>query len=97
MTVTIRRPPCIHVGEPNVAITGIWTPVPAVVQVFVSDDIMRDISRRPRIFIAVVAAIAPVVEIVGITEIFHLRVQPIRSFEGGALARANGISLSAAG
>src|SRR5579863_1835280 len=55
---------------------------------------MRDISRRRRIFIAMVAGVAPVVEVVGIPEIIDLGIQPIGPLEGPALPAMQRVSLS---
>ena len=48
-------------------------------------------------FVAVVAAIAPVVELVGSAEVFHLRVQSVGAVERYALTGMHGIGRAIAG
>jgi hypothetical protein len=97
MSVTIRSPSCGYVGKPDVAITRLRAPVAVVVQVLVADHIMGDVSRRARILIAPIPAVAPVVKIVGTTKIFNLGIQPVCPLERPALASMQGVGLPVAG
>jgi hypothetical protein len=93
MTLVIRRPARGNVGKPDIAIFRLRRPVAIVIQVFVSDDISRNISSGPCILISVVSVIAPVVEIIRRANILHLSVQRVCAVECGALSRVHGICL----
>ena len=83
--------------KPDVPVAGLRTPVAVFVQVLVADHIGRDISGRPRVFIALIAAVAPIIEVVRSTEILDLGIQRIGSIESGALARMQCVGFPVAG
>ena len=72
MTLTIRSPARRDMGKPDVPVAGRRAPVAIVIQIFVTDDIVRHISGRPRILVAMITAVAPVVEVVRSADIFNL-------------------------
>ena len=94
MTIAIRRPTDDGgVGEPNGAVLGHRAPASVVVEVFVSDDIGRNIARGLRAIFAAVAVTAPVVEVVGvIAESLNVGVELVDPGKRAGFAGMNGIS-----
>jgi len=84
------------VWVPHIAIARIRAPVTVVIQIFITDDIVRDVSRGTRVLVAAVASVAPVIEVVGRTEILEVRIQRIRAAEGGTLAGVERVGLPVA-
>ena len=73
-------------------------PVSVVVQIFISDHVLRNILSRPRMFPSAVSLGAPRVKLVVIrAEILHIRAQLIRSRKHRIIVCANGIRRSASG
>src|ERR1019366_4299017 len=86
------------VWVPDVTIVPIIAPASMVIQIFVADDIAGHILRRARIIVAMIAAVGPVVELVGASEVFYIGVQRIgSSAEGGFLSGVQGVGLAVAG
>src|SRR5438270_9627810 len=65
VAVAIRRPTDDGgVGEPNGAVLGHRAPASVVVEVFITNDIGRNIARGLRAIFAAVAVTAPMIEVV---------------------------------
>src|SRR5579864_91158 len=97
MALAVGGPSCGNARKPNVAIAGLRAPVAVFIQVLVPDDIMRNVARGLRVFVAPVATLAPVVEVVGTTEILHLGVEPVCTLHRRALPGVHRIGLPVAG
>src|ERR1019366_838739 len=80
----IGRPAGFHVREPDVAVARIVAPVTIVVEVFVADDVARQILGRGGIVVAMIATIGPGIKLVGSGDVNHLGVQRIRSAESAS-------------
>jgi hypothetical protein len=77
---------------PHMSILRRIAPVSVVVQVFISDHILRDILSRPRMFKSAVSVGAPRVKLVVIrAQILHIRIQLICSRKHRIVMAANGI------
>ena len=62
----IGRPPDANLrGVPDMSVAGIVAPFAVIVQILISHYIMRNISCRARPLVAAVAAIRPIVKIIG--------------------------------
>jgi hypothetical protein len=93
----IRRPSGVDaIGKPNVAVGGVIAPVAVAVEVFVADDIRREVVRGRGIIVAVIAGFGPSVEVVRTVKLFHVGVKLVGTAECGALATAEFVALASA-
>ena len=75
MPLVIRCPACGNpVGEPDVAVVRIVTPVAVVVEVFVPDNVVGDIPRRARLIVAAIAIVGPAIKLIASTDVNHFGV-----------------------
>src|ERR1700722_4214133 len=85
------------VGKPYVAVGGIVSPVAVVVEVVISDFVMRQILRRTRVVVPVVAGFGPAIELIGPAELFYIRIQRVGAAEGATLPAMQCVRLSITG
>jgi hypothetical protein len=85
------------IGIPNVTVIGIVAPVAVVIEIFVTDNIARQILRRARPFITVVALISPVVELILLPNVVDFRVQSIGAAESALLSGVHREGFAVAG
>ncbi|PYX34629.1 MAG: hypothetical protein DMG80_01515 [Acidobacteria bacterium] len=74
------------ISEPNVPIFRFGVPGAVFVQVFVTDNVGRDVARGLRLVIAPIPAIAPIVKVVAITRLIYVRLQLVGTGKCTALA-----------
>ena len=96
MAVAVRRPADCYVRIPDVAVVAFIAPVSVIVQVVVADDVGRDIASGTRILPAVIAVVGPVIELVGIADLFHVGFEGIGAAESGSLSGVDFVGLSVA-
>ncbi len=105
MAFVIGRPTGVDsIGEPDVPVVRIIAPVAIVVQILIADHIVREILRRTREVVTVVATFGPGIEFVGAVKRLDVGIERVRSAERAglsaaqivALARANGLALARA-
>ncbi len=98
VAIAVRRPTNDGgVWKPNRAVFGHLAPTAVVIEVFVADDIGRDVARGLRAILAAVAITAPVVEVVVIAETLNVGVELIGAGKRAGFPRMNGVSGAAAG
>ncbi len=98
MAGVVRRPAKFNTGgEPDVAEAGVVAPVAVFVEIFIADDVAREIARRQRIVVAAIAAVRPVIELVVAANILKVGPQRIGTAEHATLTAVERVGLAAAG
>lgn len=96
MSVMIRGPANVHTGKPNGAIVWIRPPVPVLVEILESHGAARAITSRSGSLVPGLALSAPVVEIVGSTDLIHFGVERRSSVQCETLAGMHRVALPVA-
>ena len=98
VALVIRRPACFNtVGVPDVAVVRIVAPVAIVIQILIADDIVGQILRRARVVITVIAAVRPVIKLIGSADINYIGVQRVCPAESASLSGVQRVGLAVAG
>src|SRR5579859_4976961 len=99
VTIVVRRPVRdLNARVPYMAVFRSIAPVSIVVQIFISDYVLRNILSGSRMFPSPVTVGAPRFKFVVIrAQILHVRAQLVGSREHRVVVGANGIGHSAAG
>ncbi|PYT47146.1 MAG: hypothetical protein DMG47_02490 [Acidobacteria bacterium] len=99
MPVAIRSPTDNSgVWKPNVAIFGNGAPASVLIEVFVTNDIGRNIARGLRVIFAPVTVTAPAVEVVAVvTETLNVGIELVGTGKRASFPRMNGVGGAAAG
>ena len=84
-------------GHPDAAIFRLGAPGTIVVQVFIADNVRRDVTRRLRVIITAIAAVTPIIEVITVARVVDIRIELIGSGEGAALTRSHGVGLASSG
>ena len=95
MSVAVRCPSRRDTsGVPDMPVVRIVTPITVVIKVIVADHVRGHILCSPRVVVATLARVSPVVKVVLATDLVHLCSQGIRAAESPTLARVHIIVLA---
>ena len=97
MSIVVRSPSSAYARKPGVTVLRSGTPVAVVIEIFEAYDAARAIASGRRIVVTALAAIAPVIELIGSPELLDFRIQRLGAGEHCALASVQSVALSVAG
>src|SRR5580692_4238664 len=89
MAVAIGSPPCSDPRHPNLAVLRVGAPGAVVIQVFIADDIARNVSRRSRSIVVTVAVLAPTIKLIVAACFENIGMEGIRAGKIAAQSRSN--------
>ena len=78
------------------SVAGVVAPVAVVVEIFIANDVLREVVSGARVVPTTIAAFRPSIELVGIADLLDVGIQRISAVEGGSLPGVDGIRLTIA-
>src|SRR5579863_5656756 len=93
MAFVVGRPVPSYMRKPDMAVVAFIAPVAIVVEVVVSHHILGEILCRARVIPAIIAAVCPGVEPIGLSDLLDVGVERVGSAKGSALSGVHVIGL----